>query len=52
MEVNTAGYELLLRVPGIGYRSAARIVKARRYGKLDFGDLKKIVWSSSGRCTS
>lgn len=42
VEVNTAGYELLLRVPGIGYRSAARIVKARRYGKLDFGDLKKI----------
>ena len=42
VEVNTAGYELLLRVPGIGYRSAARIVKARRYGKLDFGELKKI----------
>lgn len=42
VEVNTAGYELLLRVPGIGYRSAARIVKARRYGKLDFGDLKKM----------
>lgn len=42
VEVNTAGYELLLRVPGIGYRSAARIEKARRYGKLDFGDLKKM----------
>lgn len=42
VEVNTVGYELLLRVPGIGYRSAARIVKARRYGKLDFGDLKKM----------
>lgn len=42
VEVNTAGYELLLRVPGIGYKSAARIVKARRYGKLDFGDLKKM----------
>lgn len=42
VEVNTAGYELLLRVPGIGYRSAARIVKARRCGKLDFGDLKKM----------
>lgn len=42
VEVNTAGYELLLRVPGIGYRSAARIVKARRYAKLDFGDLKKM----------
>ncbi len=42
VEANTAKYELLLRVPGIGYRSAARIVKARRYGKLDFGDLKKM----------
>lgn len=42
VEVNTARYELLLRVPGIGYKSAGRIVKARRYGKLDFGDLKKM----------
>lgn len=42
VEVNTARYELLLRVPGIGYKLAGRIVKARRYGKLDFGDLKKM----------
>lgn len=42
VEVNTARYELLMRVPGIGYKSAGRIVKARRYGKLDFGDLKKM----------
>ena len=42
VEVNTAKYELLLRVPGIGYKSAGRIVKARRYGKLDFDDLKKM----------
>lgn len=42
VEVNTARYELLLRVPGIGYKSAGRIMKARRYGKLDFGDLKKM----------
>ena len=42
VEANTAEYELLLRVPGIGYRSAARIVRARRYGRLNFDDLKKM----------
>ena len=41
VEISTANYETLLRVPGIGYRSAGRIVKARRYGKLSFEDLKK-----------
>ena len=42
VEVNTARYERLLRVPGIGYRSASRIMKARKYGNLDFADLKKM----------
>lgn len=42
VEVNRADYKLLLRVPGIGYKSAVRIVKARRLGALDFQDLKKI----------
>lgn len=42
VEISTAEYETLLRVPGIGYRSACRIVKARKYGKLDFNDLKKM----------
>lgn len=42
VEISTANYETLLRVPGIGYRSAGRIVKARRYGKLSFEDLKKM----------
>lgn len=42
VEVNRAPYEMLLRVPGLGYRSAGRIVRARRLGTLDFGDLKKI----------
>lgn len=42
VEVNRAGYETLLRVPGIGYRSAARIVRARKYGRLDFSDLCKM----------
>ena len=42
VEVNTAGYQDLLRVPGIGYKSAERIVKARRRNRLGFDDLKKI----------
>nr|WP_317283845.1 putative DNA modification/repair radical SAM protein [uncultured Sellimonas sp.] len=42
VEINRADYKLLLRVPGIGYTSARRIVKARRFGNLDFSDLKKM----------
>ena len=41
LEVNSAPYEMLLRVPGIGVKSARRIRAARRYAKLDFPDLKK-----------
>jgi putative DNA modification/repair radical SAM protein len=42
VEVNGASYELLLRVPGIGYKSAGRIVRARRHGRIEFEDLKKM----------
>ena len=42
VEINRADYETLLRVPGLGYKSATRIVKARRLGTLDFADLKKL----------
>lgn len=42
VEINRADYGMLLRVPGIGYKSAGRIVKARRLGTLDFNDLKKM----------
>jgi len=42
IEINKADYRLLLRVPGIGYKSAAKIVKARRLGVLQFEDLKKM----------
>ena len=41
IEVSAASYRSLLRIPGIGVKSAKRIVAARRYGKLDFPDLKK-----------
>lgn len=42
VEIGTADYKTLLRVPGIGAKSAKRIVKARRGNRLDFPDLKKI----------
>lgn len=42
VEVNRADYMTLLRVPGIGVRSAQRIVKARRLGTVDFPDLKRM----------
>ena len=41
VEVTTADMNTLLRVPGIGVTSAKRILKARRYGTMDFNDLKK-----------
>ncbi len=42
VEVNRADYETLLRVPGVGVRSAQRIVAARRCGPLHFEGLKKL----------
>ncbi|MDR3239186.1 MAG: putative DNA modification/repair radical SAM protein [Clostridiales bacterium] len=42
VEINRADYFILLRVPGIGERSAQRIVNARRAGALCFDHLRKI----------
>ncbi|MDD5937070.1 MAG: putative DNA modification/repair radical SAM protein [Clostridiales bacterium] len=42
VEINKADYYTLLRVPGIGPKSAGRIVKARQTAKLRFEDLKKM----------
>ena len=42
VEINRAPQEALLRVPGIGIRSARRIIEARRCGAIDFDGLKKI----------
>lgn len=42
VEINQASYEHLLRVPGIGNKSAGRIVRARRQAALDFEDIKKM----------
>ena len=42
VEINRADYYTLLRVPGIGTKSAKRILAARRHAKLDFADIKKM----------
>lgn len=42
VEINRAPYETLLRVPGIGVKSAMRIVATRKQTALRFEDLKKM----------
>ena len=42
VEINTADYHTLLRVPGIGVTGAKRILQARRLAHLDFEGLKKL----------
>lgn len=42
VEINNADYFTLLRVPGIGPKSARRIVTSRKTARLDYFDLKKM----------
>ena len=42
VEVNTADYEMLLRIPGVGVKSAQRIVRARRLAHVGPEDLRKM----------
>jgi putative DNA modification/repair radical SAM protein len=42
VEINRADYQMLLRVPGIGVKSAQRIVSSRRFSQLDFDSLKRL----------
>lgn len=42
VEINNADYFTLLRVPGIGPKSARRIVSSRKTARLDYFDLKKM----------
>jgi putative DNA modification/repair radical SAM protein len=42
VDINKADYAMILRVPGIGVKSAQFIVTSRRYGKLNASQLKKI----------
>lgn len=42
VEINKADYYTLLRVPGIGTKSAKRILAARKHTRLDFSDIKRM----------
>ncbi|MDR1239470.1 MAG: putative DNA modification/repair radical SAM protein [Treponema sp.] len=42
MEINSVSYEELLRVPGLGARTARRIVESRRSRSLSFDSLRRI----------
>ena len=42
MEINRASPEEILRIPGIGTISAARIVRQRRAASLTYDDLKRM----------
>ena len=42
VEINKADYQMLLRIPGIGVKSAGRILRARKNTNLTFEHLKKL----------
>ncbi|KAA3439689.1 putative DNA modification/repair radical SAM protein [Rufibacter hautae] len=42
LEINTADYEMILRVPGVGIKSAKKIVAARRFAHLTWEHLRQI----------
>ncbi len=42
VNVNTADYEMILRIPGVGVQSAQRIIRARRFQTLRAEHLRKI----------
>jgi predicted DNA-binding helix-hairpin-helix protein len=42
VDVNAAPRERLLRVPGIGYRTVARLLAIRRHHRITFADLARL----------
>ena len=42
IDVNAADYEMILRIPGVGVKSAKLIVASRRYGRLTSEHLRKM----------
>ena len=42
IDINSADYKMIMRVPGIGIASALKIIQARKFGKLHFFQLKKM----------
>ncbi|MFT4021571.1 MAG: putative DNA modification/repair radical SAM protein [Acinetobacter sp.] len=49
IDLNRADYAMIIRIPGIGIRSAKKIVQARKYGRVREDTVKKIgvVWSKA-----
>ena len=42
LDINTADYEMILRIPGIGVRSAKLIVSGRRHSRITLAHLRKL----------
>lgn len=42
VDLNTADFEMILRVPGIGRQSAYKVIAARRFGKLHVHQIRKM----------
>jgi len=42
IEINSASYEELLRIPGLGVTSAQRIIRERKNAELSYDSLKKM----------
>lgn len=42
VDINTADYEMILRIPGIGVKSAQLIITTRRYAKVGVSHLRKM----------
>ena len=43
-EINKVDYFELLKIPGIGQKSAKKIISSRQKFKIKYEDLKKLVW--------
>lgn len=43
LDINTASYEQLLRIPGLGPRSVKRIIASRRWRRLRLEDLARVT---------
>ena len=42
VDINRAEYKMILRIPGIGVRSAQKIIQARRFGQIHIDQLKRM----------
>ncbi len=42
VDINTAGYNTIIRIPGIGRQSAMKIIQSRKFGKLHEYQLQKM----------